>query len=59
MPKKIIAAIKRGYKGKELSEKQVNKRVYGALNNLGFMHGSKETKKGKKAESKYSRDHRK
>lgn len=58
MPKKIIAKIKKGYKGKGLSEKEVNKRVYGALNNMGFMKGSKETKKGKKAEAKYSRDHK-
>lgn len=57
MPKKVIAAMKRGYKGKGLSEKQVNKRVYGALNKMGFMHGSKETKKGVKAEAKYRRDH--
>ena len=58
MPKKIISAIKKGYKGKGLSEKQVNKRVYGALNNMGFMKGSKETRKGQRAERKYTKDHK-
>ena len=57
MPKHIINAMKKGYKGKGLSEKEVNKRVYGHLNKMGFMKGSKETKKGVKAEKKYSRDH--
>lgn len=58
MPKNIERAMKRGYKGKGLSEKQVNKRVYGALNKMGFMHGSKITKKGRKGEAKYNRDHK-
>lgn len=57
MPKRIINAMKRGYKGKHLSEKEVNKRVYGALNKMGFIHGNKETKKGVRAEKKYNRDH--
>lgn len=57
MPKRIINAMKKGYKGKGLSEKEVNKRVYGALNNMGYIHGNKETKKGRKAEAKYNRDH--
>lgn len=30
--------------------------VYGTMNKLGFMHGSKETKKGKAAEKKHSMD---
>lgn len=58
MPKRVIAAMKRGYKGKGLSEKEINKRVYGKLNEMGFMRGSKETKKGRKGEAKYSRDHK-
>ena len=57
MPKAIEQKIRAGYKGKGMSEKEVNKRVYGALNNMGFMKGSKVTKKGQKAEAKYKRDH--
>jgi hypothetical protein len=57
MPKRIINAMKRGYKGKGLSEKEVNHRIYGKLNKMGFVKGSKETKKGVKAEAKYNKDH--
>ncbi len=57
MPKKIEAAMKRGYAGKGLSEEEVDHRVYGALNKQGLMHGSKITKKGQEAEAKYEKDH--
>lgn len=57
MPKKIISAMRRAYKGKNISEKEVNKRIYGKLNKMGFIRGNKETKKGVKAEAKYTRDH--
>lgn len=58
MPKNIENKIKSGYKGKGLSEKEINKRVYGALNNMGLMKGSKITKKGQRAEKKYNKDHK-
>ncbi len=30
--------------------------IYGTMNKLGFMKGSKETKKGKRAEKKHLKD---
>jgi len=30
--------------------------VYGTMNNLGAMHGSKETAKGKRMDAKHKRD---
>lgn len=29
--------------------------IYGTMNKLGFMHGNKETKKGKRAESAHEK----
>ena len=57
MPNALIDKMKSGYAGKGLSKQDVNHRVYGALNNMGAMHGSKETKKGARMEDKYVRDH--
>jgi hypothetical protein len=38
-----------------LSTKRTERYVYGALNNLGAMHGSKETAKGKAMQAKHER----
>ena len=57
MPKAIEAKIRRGYRKRGLSGSKLDNAVYGTLNKLGFMRGSKITKKGAKAESKYKRDH--
>ena len=59
MPKALIAEMQSGYKGSGLSKDEVNRRVYGHLNNVGAMHGSKETAKGAKMESKFEADHSK
>lgn len=58
MPKKIEAHIRAEERAKGHSGKELNRIVYGALNNRGLMHGSKETAKGAKAERKYERGHR-
>jgi hypothetical protein len=57
MPKGIITAMENGYKGKGLSKQEVNKRVYGGLNNMGAMHGNKDTAKGVAMEKKFEADH--
>ncbi len=57
MPKKIEAAMKKGYAGKGLSEEEVDHRVYGKLNEMGYMKGNKVTSKGQEAEAKYTKDH--
>lgn len=58
MPKQIEEHIRAEYKKKGLSGRKLDSAVYGTLNNAGFMHGSKETAKGARAERKYERDHR-
>lgn len=55
MPKALAAEMKRGYEGKGLSEEEVNHRVYGKLNKMGAMRGSKVTRKGRRLEKKYLR----
>lgn len=46
MPKFLENKLKRAYPGDPSA-------VYGTLNNLGYMHGNKETAKGKAAERKH------
>ena len=41
-------AVKKGFKGK-----RKDKYVYGSMNNIGAMHGSKETAKGAAMERKH------
>lgn len=50
--------MKAGYRGSGLSEEEVNHRVYGALNNRGYMHGSQETAAGDAAETRFLSDHK-
>lgn len=57
MPKQLIARMKSGYSGSGLSAEEISHRIYGALNNMGAMHGSKETAKGASYEAKFQRDH--
>lgn len=37
MPKALIEAMKRGYRGSGLSEEEINHRVYGHLNRQGLL----------------------
>lgn len=57
MPKALIAKMKAGYAGSSLSEEEINHRIYGHLNKIGAMHGSKETEKGAEMDAKVTADH--
>jgi len=48
MPVELEQSLKRTYA--DLPEKERDRAVYGTLNKLGYMHGSKKTAKGRKAE---------
>lgn len=45
-------AAKKGYKGGAAA-----RYIYGAMNNMGAMHGNKETAKGAAMERKHEREH--
>lgn len=47
MPKFLEDRLRREAAAKGFSGKRADVYVYGTLNNLGAMHGSKETAKGK------------
>jgi hypothetical protein len=55
MPQFLETILKRGAAKKGKTGKAAARYVYGALNNLGAMHGSKETPKGKRMEAKHVR----
>lgn len=44
---KAEAALKKGARKKGMTGDQADKYIYGALNNLGMMHGNKPTAKGR------------
>lgn len=46
MPKFLEEKLKKEYGDNEHA-------IYGTMNKLGYMHGNKETKKGKNAEKKH------
>jgi hypothetical protein len=49
MPKFLEKKLKKQYPGNPSA-------VYGTMNKMGFMHGNKETAKGKAAEKKHMKD---
>jgi len=49
MPKFLIDKLKKEYPNNPGA-------VYGTLNNMGAMHGSKETAKGREMDAKHERD---
>lgn len=49
MPKFLEAKLKAEYPGNDRA-------VYGTLNNIGAMHGNKETPKGAQMQAKHDRD---
>ena len=61
MPAELIARLKEAFakrkRGGKLRGVDEGRYVYGRLNNMGAMHGNKETAKGMAMESKYERDH--
>lgn len=59
MPKFLENALRHEAKKRGMTGEHADRYVYGAMNNMGAMHGSKETAKGKRMESKHERDTKK
>ena len=61
MPAALIEELKKSFAKRKrkgaLKGVDEGRYVYGGLNNMGAMHGSKETAKGAAMEAKYTRDH--
>lgn len=53
MPKFLEKILKKQAAKKGLGGKAANRYAFGAMNNMGAMHGSKETAKGKRMEKKH------
>ena len=53
MPESLEKKLRAEAAKKGLSGRQKARYVYGAMNDMGAMHGSKETKKGERMESKH------
>jgi hypothetical protein len=56
MPKFLEQALRHHYSAKGFRGEHLDRVVYGTMNNLGAMHGSKETAKGKRMDAKHKRD---
>jgi len=56
MPKFLEDKLKREASAKGFKGKRADHYVYGALNNMGAMHGNKETAHGREMDQKHSRD---
>jgi hypothetical protein len=56
MPKFLEAALRHEAKRRGFTGPHVDRFVYGTLNNLGAMHGSKETAKGARMQTTHTRD---
>lgn len=56
MPKFLEDKLKREAKAKGFTGKRAARYVYGAMNNMGAMRGSKETAKGREMDRKHTRD---
>lgn len=59
MPAFLEAKLKSKAADKGLSGKKADRYVYGAMNNMGAMHGNKETAKGKRMQQKHDAPMRK
>ncbi len=55
MPKFLEKFLKQEAAKKGFSGKRAARYVYGAMNNMGAMHGSQETAKGAEMEQKHER----
>ena len=55
MPNFLESRLRTSATHKGFTGKRADKYVYGAMNNLGAMHGSKETAKGKQMEKKHEK----
>ena len=56
MPKFLEDRLRAQAANKNLSPKQADRYVYGAMNNLGAMSGPNETAKGARMDAKHSAD---
>lgn len=56
MPKFLESALRHHATKQGLTGDAADRYVYGAMNNLGAMHGSKETAKGRRMEKKHEAD---
>lgn len=56
MPGFLENALRHSGQKKGLKGKKLDNYVYGSMNNIGAMHGSKITAKGERMEAKYERD---
>jgi len=55
MPKFLEELLKKEAEKKGYTGKKKGSYIFGAMNNLGFMKGNKETAKGKEAERKHKK----
>lgn len=58
MPKFLEDALRAEAKRKGFKGQHLDRYVYGAMNNLGAMHGNKETAKGARMDAKHNREKR-
>lgn len=56
MPKFLEDDLRRFARKKGMTGDRVDRYVYGAMNNMGAMHGNQETAKGAAMEAKHERD---
>ena len=56
MPKFLEKKLKTEASAKGMSGRTTDRYVYGAMNNMGAMHGNKETAKGARMDAKHARD---
>jgi len=54
MPKFLETKLKTEARTKGMKGKQVDRYAFGAMNNMGAMHGSKETAKGAAMDAKHA-----
>ncbi len=54
MPKFLEERLEAGARKKGYTGKDADRYVYGAMNNMGAMHGSKETAKGRRMQRKHN-----
>ena len=57
MPKFLENKLKAEAAKKGKTGAEADRYVYGAMNNMGAMRGSKETAKGRSMQAKHNRDH--
>lgn len=55
MPEFLERALEAGAEKKGITGERAKRYIYGAMNNLGAMHGNRETPKGRRMERKHDR----